>query len=222
MEYTPENKRRLVHLKMMVFKFGISKLPFGENPHFQVNQPFGTWGVYNVKYSHFLRSLGSLENHRRIRHIWVKLCAEQLCGFCTSRSPIGCGKLPLQLVISLFDMPPLYLYIIIPFTRIESKIAQWQNQSAKLATTKHITHLTMQKTHMHGAKESHLFYTWNETANAHSQVRKSLTKQDRFKMHQKYCQCTRCSETSQPLWKEVSIAVQPEWLLDPCDSTRCL
>ena len=88
-------------------------------------------------------------------HIWVKLCAEQLCGFCTSRSPIGCGKLPLQLVISLFDMPPLYLYIIIPFTRIESKIAQWQNQSAKLATTKHITHLTMQKTHMHGAKESH-------------------------------------------------------------------
>ena len=148
-------------------------------------------------------------------HIWVKLCAEQLCGFCTSRSPIGCGKLPLQLVISLFDMPPLYLYIIIPFTRIESKIAQWQNQSAKLATRKHITHLAMQKTHMHGAKESHLFYTWNQTVNAHSQVRKSLTKQDRFKMHQKYCQCTRCSETSQPLWKEVSIAVQPEFLLDP-------
>ena len=88
-------------------------------------------------------------------HLWVKLCAEQLCGFCTSRSRIGCGKLPLQLVISLFAMPPLYLYIIIPFTRIESKIAQWQNQSAKLATTKHITHLTMQKTHMHGAKESH-------------------------------------------------------------------
>ena len=88
-------------------------------------------------------------------HIWVKLCAEQLCGFCTSRSPIGCGKLLLQLVISQFDMPPLYLYIIIPFTRIESKIAQWQNQSAKLATTKHIMHLTMQKTHMHGAKESH-------------------------------------------------------------------
>ena len=57
-------------------------------------------------------------------HTWVKLCAEQLCGFCTSRSRIGCGKLPLQLVISLFAMPPLYLYIIIPFTRIESKIAQ--------------------------------------------------------------------------------------------------
>ena len=95
-------------------------------------------------------------------HIWVKLCAEQLSTFCTSRSPIGCGKSPLQLVISQFDMPPLYLYIIIPFTRIESKIAQWQNQSAKP------------------------FYTWNETANAHSRVRKSLTKQNRFKMHQKY------------------------------------
>ena len=27
--------------------------------------------------------------------------------------------------------------------------------------------------------------------------------------------CTHCSQTNQPLWNEVSIAVQPEWLLDP-------
>ena len=156
-------------------------------------------------------------------HIWAKLCAEQLCGFCTSRSPIGCGKLPLQLVISLFDMPPLYLYIIIPFTRIESKIAQWQNQSAKLACHNKTYHASYNAEYAHArSKRKSPFYTWNETANAHSQVRKSLTKQDRFKMHQKYCQCTRCSETSQPLWNEVSIAVQPKWLLDPCDSTRCL
>ena len=72
------------------------------------------------------------------------------------------------------------------------------------------------------SKRKSPFYTWNETANAHSQVRKSLTKQDRFKMHQKYCQCTRCSETSQPLWNEVSIAVQPEWLLDPPHFNKAL
>ena len=71
-------------------------------------------------------------------HVWVKLCSEQLCGFCTSCSPIVCGKLPLQLVISQFNMPPLYLSIIIRYKRIENKIAQSQNQSAKLATTKHI------------------------------------------------------------------------------------
>ena len=65
------------------------------------------------------------------------------------------------------------------------------------------------------SKRKSPFYTWNKTATAQSRVRKSLTKQDRFKMYQKYCQCTRCSETSQPLWNEVSIAVQPEWLLDP-------
>ena len=33
-------------------------------------------------------------------HVWVKLRAEQFCGFCTSRSPIVCGKLPLQLIFS--------------------------------------------------------------------------------------------------------------------------
>ena len=112
-------------------------------------------------------------------------------------------------------MPPLYLYIIIPFTGIKSKIAQWQNQSAKLPTTKHITHLTMQKTHMHGAKESHnlihgmkppVLTVRSERASqskTHSRWIKSTSK------------CTRCSETSQPLWNEVSIAVQPKWLLDP-------
>ena len=47
-------------------------------------------------------------------HVWVKLCAEQLCGFCTSCSPIVCGKLPLQPVFFQFDMPPLYFYISIP------------------------------------------------------------------------------------------------------------
>ena len=156
-------------------------------------------------------------------HVWVKLCAEQLCSFCTSCSPIVCGKLPLQLVISQFDMPPLYLYIIIPFTRIESKIAQWQNQSAKLATTKHIAHLTMEKTHMHGAKESHNLIM--KLPNAHSRVAKSLIKQNCFKMHHltnKSIATLHTLLTSQPLWNEVSIAVRPEWLLDPRTSTRRL
>ena len=132
-------------------------------------------------------------------HVWVKLCAEQLRGFCTSRSPFGCGKLPLQLVISQFDMPPLYLYIIIPFTRITSKIPQWQNQSAKLATTKHITHLTMEKTQMHGAKGSRNLIM--KLPNAHSRVAiKSLTKQNCFKKNhwerKTLPHCTRCSQAS--------------------------
>ena len=37
--------------------------------------------------------------------VWVKLLAKQLRGFCTGRSPFGCGKWPLQLIFSEFDMP---------------------------------------------------------------------------------------------------------------------
>ena len=150
-------------------------------------------------------------------HIWVQLCAEQLCGFCTSRSPIGFGKWPLQLVISQFDMPPLYLYIIIPFTRIESKIAQWQNQSAKLATTKvrcvicfkNILRILQWRRHTctEQKKVTFLYMEWNRQCSQSGQEEPHKAKplQDASKV----CQCTRCSETSQPLWNEVSIAVQP-------------
>ena len=64
------------------------------------------------------------------------------------------------------------------------------------------------------SKRKSQFDTWNETASAHSRVRKSLTKQNRFKKNnlerKALPHCTRCSQTSQPLWNEVSIAVQPE------------
>jgi len=64
-------------------------------------------------------------------------------------------------------------------------------------------------------------------SNAHSRVRKkSLTKQNCFKKNhwerKTLPHCTRCSQTSQPLWNAVSIAVRPEWLVDPRDSTRRL
>ena len=119
-------------------------------------------------------------------------------------------------------MPPLYLYII-PFTRIKSKIPQWQNQSAKLATTKHIiyTRLIMEKTHMHGRKECQNLIV--KLSSAHSQVAKSLKAQllqdAPFSKQKALPHCTRCSQTSQPLWNAVSIAVRPEWLVDPRTST---
>ena len=50
---------------------------------------------------------------RVVCHVWVKLCSEKLCGFCTSCSAIVCSKLPLQLVFFQFNMPPLYLNFII-------------------------------------------------------------------------------------------------------------
>ena len=88
-------------------------------------------------------------------------------------------------------------------------------------------HLTVEKTHRHGAKESRNLLM--RLCNAHSRVRnKSLTKQNCCKMHhlerEALPHCTRCSITSQPLWNEVSIAVQPECLtrVDPRTSTRRL
>ena len=79
-------------------------------------------------------------------------------------------------------------------------------------------------THMHGAKESQNLIV--KLSNAHSQVAKSLTKQNCFKKNywerKTLPHCTRCSQTSQPLWNAVSIAVRPEWLVDPRDSTRRL
>ena len=110
-------------------------------------------------------------------HVWVKLCSEQLCGFCTSCSPIICGKLPLQLVISQFNMPPLYLSIIIRYKRIENKIAQSQNQSAKLATTKHIMNASYNGEDAFARSKRKSQFAM-KLSNAHSRVRKkSLTKQ---------------------------------------------
>ena len=61
-------------------------------------------------------------------HGWVKLRAEQLCGFCTSRSPIVCGKLPLQLIFSQFNVPPLHLYIKVQSLQQQKilHILQWR------------------------------------------------------------------------------------------------
>ena len=80
-----------------------------------------------------------------LRHGWVKLCAEQLCGFCTSCSPIVCGKLPLQLVLFQFDMLPLYLYIII---HLKEKNVQLHNHKTKVQSLpqQNYTHLRMEKT----------------------------------------------------------------------------
>jgi len=76
----------------------------------------------------------------------------------------------------------------------------------------------MEKTHMQGAKESRSLLM--KLSNAQSRVgKKSLTKQNCFKKNHWESKasphCTRCSQTSQPLWNEVSIAVRPEWLIDP-------
>ena len=96
-------------------------------------------------------------------------------------------------------MPPLYVYII-PFTRIKSKIPQWQNQSAKLATTKHIVHLAVEKTHMR----------------SQSGRKKSLTKQKLLQEAPSRKRSiaalrTRCSQTSQPL--EWGIHSSPTWMI---------
>ena len=75
----------------------------------------------------------------------------------------------------------------------------------------------MEKTHMHGAKESHNSIHGMKPSNAHSRVRQSLTKQNCLKKHhlEKHCHTPQTLLTSQPLWNEVSIAVQAEWLVDP-------
>ena len=69
----------------------------------------------------------------------------------------------------------------------------------------------MEKTHMHGAKESQNLIV--KLSNAHSQVAKSLTKQNCFKMHHLTNKSIATLHTllaSQPLRNEVSIAVRPE------------
>jgi hypothetical protein len=77
---------------------------------------------------------------------------------------------------------------------------------------------------MHGAKESRDLLM--KLSNAHSRVgrRASQNKTVARCTIQKGKHCTRCSKTSQPLWNEVSIAVQPECLtrVDPRTSTRRL
>ena len=75
----------------------------------------------------------------------------------------------------------------------------------------------MEKTHMHGRKESQNLIV--KLSNAHSQVAKSLKAQllqdEALRKQKALPHCTRCSKTSQPLWNEVSIAVRPDWLIDP-------
>ena len=69
----------------------------------------------------------------------------------------------------------------------------------------------MEKTHMHGAQESQNLIV--KLSNAHSQVAKSLTKQNCFKMHHltnKSIATLHTTLASQPLRNEVSIAVRPE------------
>ena len=108
----------------------------------------------------------------------------------------------------------LCIVISVSLKAMESKITQSQDQSARLATTKHIiyTHLLMEKTHMHGRKESQNLIV--KLSNAHSQVAKSLKAQllqdEALRKQKTLPHCTRCSKTSQPLWNEVSIAVRPD------------
>ena len=96
----------------------------------------------------------------------------------------------------------LCIFISVSLKAMDSKITQSQNQSAKLATTKHIiyTHLIMEKTHMQGAKESRNSIHGMKPSNAHSRVRKSLTKQNFFKKHhlerEASPHCTDCSQAS--------------------------
>ena len=100
---------------------------------------------------------------------------------------------------------------------MESKITQSQNQSAKLATTKHITytHLPMEKTHMHGRKESQSLIV--KLSNAHRPAgKKSLTMQNCFKKNhgeKKNIATLHTLLTSQPLWNSVSIG-SPTWMID--------
>ena len=73
----------------------------------------------------------------------------------------------------------------------------------------------MEKTRMHGAKESHNMI--NETAQRSQSGQKEpqgakLFQEAPFRKRSIAALRTRCSQTSQPLWNEVSIAVrvQPE------------
>ena len=74
---------------------------------------------------------------------------------------------------------------------------------------------------MHGAKESRKLA---QTVRCSQSGR--LPKQNCFKKNhgerKTLPHCTRCSQTSQPLWNEVSIAIRPEWLVNPRTSTRPL
>ena len=102
---------------------------------------------------------------------------------------------------SSFFSSLIWMFIPVSLKGMESKITQSQNQSAKLATTKHITytHLPMEKTHMHGRKESQSLIV--KLSNAHRPAgKKSLTMQNCFKKNhgerKTLPHCTRCSQAS--------------------------
>ena len=83
----------------------------------------------------------------------------------------------------------------------------------------------MEKTHMRGAKESH---NLKVKLSAHSQVAKSLTKQNCFSMHhfptKALPHCTRCSQASLYGMRYPQQSDLNDWLtrVDPRTSTRRL
>ena len=95
-------------------------------------------------------------------------------------------------------MPPLYLYI---------KVQSLQQQ-------KKITPITMEKTPMHGAKESRNLIHGMKPSNAHSRVRKSLTKQNCFKkqhLERKLCHTAHTLITNKPASMEWGNHSSPTW-----------
>ena len=110
----------------------------------------------------------------------------------------------------------LCIFISLSLKAIESKIAQSQNRSAKLATTKHIinTHLTMEKTHNDAhARSKRKSEFDSETVQCSQSGRQEPHKAKLFQeepLRKKNIATLHTLLTSQPLWNEVSIAVRPE------------
>ena len=110
----------------------------------------------------------------------------------------------------------LCIFISLSLKAIESKIAQSQNQSAKLATTKHIiyTHLTMEKTHNDAhARSKRKSEIDSETVQCSQSGRQEPHKAKLFQeelLRKKNIATLHTLLTSQPLWNEDSIAVRPE------------
>ena len=133
--------------------------------------------------------------------------------------------------VSQFNMPPLYFYIIIPFT--SNRQVKSHNHKTKVQSLPQqnilYTHLTMEKTQHAWSERKSQYDKWNRpTLTVRSAIRSltgaKLFQEAPFRKRSIAALRTRCSQTSQPLWNEVSIAVrvQPEWLVDPRDFNKAV
>ena len=144
--------------------------------------------------------------------VWVKLSAKQLRGFCTGRSPFGCGKLPLQLIFSEFDM--LWNH---PFKGIENKMAQSQNQVQSLPQQNVLRILQWRRNTCSRQKS----WRYNlirgiKTSNAQSgqkEPRKAKLFQEAQFGKKKHCHKVHKQLTKKPASTEWGIHSSPTWMI---------